>query len=185
VDLGGGPGHEVIGFKVRTSELHSFPHLNYAQNWVNPGAVNRAHLVEDIGADRFLAILNVIIQAAFSFQGMELVCIAASETEKSVSRLSLSATVNVILSPRRNIAKAVRRVFYRIMVFYASGILNSLAQGLKPFLDARHSYDRIARSVRQPSAALQYAFLRRIFAFDGLTTLQGLARPLSRHSSLP
>jgi amino acid transporter len=38
--------------------------------------------VEDLGADRFFAILNVIIQAAFSFQGMELVCIAASETEK-------------------------------------------------------------------------------------------------------
>ncbi|KAJ6485637.1 general APC amino acid permease [Mycena sanguinolenta] len=91
VDLGGGPSHEVIGFKF----------------WVNPGAVNRAHLVGDLGADRFLAILNVIIQAAFSFQGMELVCIAASETE----------------NPRRNIAKAVRRVFYRIVVFYMFGIL--------------------------------------------------------------
>ncbi|KAF7317695.1 General APC amino acid permease [Mycena kentingensis (nom. inval.)] len=59
------------------------------------------------GSDRFLAILNVVIQAAFSFQGMELVCIAASETE----------------NPRRNIAKAVRRVFYRIVVFYMLGIL--------------------------------------------------------------
>jgi len=38
---------------------------------------------------------------------MELVVIAASETE----------------SPRRNIAKAVRRVFYRILVFYILGIL--------------------------------------------------------------
>ncbi|KAJ7173570.1 general APC amino acid permease [Mycena filopes] len=91
IDLGGGPSHERIGFKF----------------WVNPGAVNRAHLVENIGADRFLAIFNVIIQAAFSFQGMELVCIAASETE----------------NPRRNIAKAVRRVFYRIVIFYMLGIL--------------------------------------------------------------
>jgi amino acid transporter len=49
----------------------------------------------------------VIVQAAFSFQGMELVAIAASETE----------------SPRRNIAKAVRRVFYRILIFYMLGIL--------------------------------------------------------------
>ncbi|KAJ7065372.1 general APC amino acid permease [Mycena amicta] len=91
LDLGGGPDHERIGFKF----------------WINPGAINRAHLVKDLGADRFLAILNVVIQAAFSFQGMELVCIAASETE----------------SPRRNIAKAVRRVFYRIVVFYMLGIL--------------------------------------------------------------
>ncbi|KAJ7483172.1 general APC amino acid permease [Mycena latifolia] len=91
VDLGGGPTGERIGFKF----------------WVNPGPVNRANLVQDVGTDRFLAILSVIIQAAFSFQGMELVCIAASETE----------------SPRRNIAKAVRRVFYRILVFYILGVL--------------------------------------------------------------
>jgi len=91
VDLGGGPDHERIGFRF----------------WSNPGAINRAHFVEDGNTDRFLAILNVIIQAAFSFQGMELVCIAASETE----------------NPRRNIAKAVRRVFYRIVVFYMLGIL--------------------------------------------------------------
>ncbi|KAF7289086.1 General APC amino acid permease [Mycena chlorophos] len=91
LDLGGGPDHERIGFKF----------------WINPGAVNRAGLVQDIGADRFFAILKVVIQAAFSFQGMELVCIAASETE----------------NPRRNIAKAVRRVFYRIVVFYMLGIL--------------------------------------------------------------
>ncbi|KAJ7708880.1 general APC amino acid permease [Mycena rosella] len=91
IDLGGGPDHERIGFKY----------------WVNPGPVNRAHLVEDGNTDRFLAILSVVIQAAFSFQGMEMVCIAASETE----------------NPRRNIAKAVRRVFYRIVVFYMLGIL--------------------------------------------------------------
>ncbi|KAJ7777260.1 general APC amino acid permease [Mycena metata] len=91
IDLGGGPNHERIGFKF----------------WINPGAVNRAHLVENVGADRFLAIFNVVIQAAFSFQGMELVCIAASETE----------------NPRRNIKKAVRRVFYRIVTFYMLGIL--------------------------------------------------------------
>ncbi|KAJ7281975.1 general amino acid permease 1 [Mycena rebaudengoi] len=91
VDLGGGPTKEVIGFKY----------------WSSPGAIKGAGLVDDIHGDRFLAIVAVIIQAAFSFQGMELVCIAASETE----------------SPRRNIAKAVHRVFYRILVFYILGIL--------------------------------------------------------------
>lgn len=60
-----------------------------------------------IGLDRFLGILSVIVQAAFSFQGMELVAIAASETE----------------SPRRNIAKAVKRVFVRVCLFYMLGVL--------------------------------------------------------------
>jgi amino acid transporter len=91
IDLGGGPNHDRIGFRY----------------WKHPGAINRAGLVSNINTDRFLAILSVIVQASFSFQGMELVAIAASETE----------------SPRRNIAKAVRRVFYRITIFYVLGIL--------------------------------------------------------------
>jgi amino acid transporter len=92
VDLGGGPQGERIGFRY----------------WKNPGAIAGSGLEpKHVGLDRFLAILSVIVQAAFSFQGMELVVIAASETE----------------SPRRNIAKAVGRVFYRIVIFYILGIL--------------------------------------------------------------
>ncbi|EKM50101.1 uncharacterized protein PHACADRAFT_264640 [Phanerochaete carnosa HHB-10118-sp] len=92
IDLGGGPDHDRIGFRY----------------WKNPGAVAGAGLEpKHVGLDRFLGIIGVIVQAAFSFQGMELVAIAASETE----------------SPRRNIAKAVRRVFWRILVFYILGIL--------------------------------------------------------------
>lgn len=89
VSLGGGPNHERIGFRF----------------WKNPGPIN-AYLVPG-ATGRFLAILRVIVQAAFSFQGMELVAVAASET----------------VHPRRNIAKAVKRVFYRIIVFYVLGIL--------------------------------------------------------------
>ncbi|KAF8805114.1 hypothetical protein BYT27DRAFT_7192752, partial [Phlegmacium glaucopus] len=92
IDLGGGPDHDRIGFRF----------------WKHPGPIARAGLVHShIGVDCFLAILGVIVQAAFSFQGMELVVIAASETE----------------SPRRNITKAVNRVFYRILIFYILGIL--------------------------------------------------------------
>lgn len=91
VDLGGGPDHSRRGF----------------QYWKNPGPIAGAGLVSSVPTDRFLGILSVFVQAAFSFQGMELVAIAASETE----------------SPRTNIAKAVRRVFYRIVVFYILGIL--------------------------------------------------------------
>lgn len=93
IDLGGGPNHERIGFRY----------------WKNPGPFAQSDLVpaEDVNTGRFLGWLSVIVQAAFSFQGMELVAIAASETE----------------SPRRNISKAVRRVFYRILVFYLLGVL--------------------------------------------------------------
>lgn len=91
IDLGGGPNHDRIGFRY----------------WKNPGALGLAGLVSNVNTDRFLAIMSVIIQAAFSFIGMELVAIAASETE----------------SPRRNIGKAVNRVVYRIVIFYILGIL--------------------------------------------------------------
>ena len=57
ITLGGGPNGTRRGF----------------QYWKNPGAVARAGLVDDVGTDRFLAILSVLVQAAFSFQGMELV----------------------------------------------------------------------------------------------------------------
>jgi len=91
IDVGGGPDHHRIGF----------------QYWRNPGVLAGAGLEpNNIGLDRFLGILSVLVQAAFSFQGMELVAIAASETE----------------NPRRNISKAVRRVFYRILIFYILGI---------------------------------------------------------------
>lgn len=91
IDLGGAPDHHRLGF----------------QYWKNPGVFAGAQLEPNhVGLDRFLGILNVLVQASFSFQGMELVAIAASETE----------------NPRRNIAKAVRRVFFRILVFYILGI---------------------------------------------------------------
>ncbi|OJT02950.1 Dicarboxylic amino acid permease [Trametes pubescens] len=92
IDLGGGPKHDRLGFRY----------------WKNPGPLNGAGLVpKHKSLDQFLGILSVIVQAAFSFQGMELVAIAASET----------------ISPRRNIAKAVRRVFWRILLFYMLGVL--------------------------------------------------------------
>jgi len=101
IDLGGGPNHERLGFRY----------------WNNPGSLNVYLTPTHVGLGRFLAILSVIVQAAFSFQGMELVAVAASETE----------------SPRRNIAKAVRRVFYRILVFYLLGTL--ITGMLVPFND--------------------------------------------------
>ncbi|OSD05392.1 general amino acid permease 1 [Trametes coccinea BRFM310] len=103
IDLGGGPNHQRLGFHV--TELT--PCLK-SQYWKHPGPLNGAGLEPNHPSlDRFLGILSVLVQAAFSFQGMELVAIAASET----------------VSPRRNIAKAVRRVFWRILLFYLLGVL--------------------------------------------------------------
>ena len=60
IDLGGGPDHQRKGF----------------QYWRNPGAFAGAGLEPDhIGLDRFLGMLNVLVQAGFSFQGLELTAV--------------------------------------------------------------------------------------------------------------
>ncbi|KAG2355226.1 amino acid permease-domain-containing protein [Suillus spraguei] len=82
IDLGGAPNHQRLGF----------------QYWNNPGAFAGPGLELRYPAlDSFLGIWSVITQAGFAYQGIEIVAVAASETE----------------NPRRNIAKAIRRVFYR------------------------------------------------------------------------
>ncbi|KAF9784365.1 general amino acid permease 1 [Thelephora terrestris] len=92
VDLGGGPDHDRRGFRY----------------WKNPGAFNQLGLEPTKpNLDRFLAIMSSIVQAAFGFSGIEIVAVAASETE----------------NPRRNVVKAVRRVFWRIFLFYICGTL--------------------------------------------------------------
>jgi yeast amino acid transporter len=83
IDLGGGPDHKRIGFA----------------NWAHPGAFAHAD------GNAVLGVLAATLLAAFAFRGMELVAIAAAETE----------------NPRRNMRKAVRRVFWRISVFYLLG----------------------------------------------------------------
>lgn len=60
---------------------------------------------------RFLGFLYVVIFASFTFGGIEMVAAAAGEAE----------------NPRKNIPKAVKRVFWRIGLFY---ILGSLALGM-------------------------------------------------------
>lgn len=60
IDLGGGPNHERLGFRY----------------WKNPGALAPSPLTpNNIPLGRFLGILSVLVQAAFAFQGMELVAV--------------------------------------------------------------------------------------------------------------
>ncbi|QDS35780.1 amino acid permease [Brevibacillus brevis] len=55
----------------------------------------------------FMALLGVFMIAGFSFQGTELVGVAAGESE----------------DPARNIPKAIRQIFWRILIFYILAIL--------------------------------------------------------------
>lgn len=76
----------------------------------------------------FLAIFGIFLAAGFSFQGTELLGITAGETK----------------DPGKNIPKAVRSVFWRILLFY---ILSILAIGLLiPYTDPRLLSEDVAVS---------------------------------------
>lgn len=101
IDLGGGPTHDRLGFRY----------------WKHPGAMRQYKNTGDAG--RFLGLFSTLVNAAFSYGGVEMVAVAAGEAE----------------DPRRNIPKAVRRVFWRILFFY---VLGSLAIGvLLPYTEER------------------------------------------------
>lgn len=55
----------------------------------------------------FLAVFGVFMTAGFSFQGTELIGIAAGESE----------------DPAKNVPKAVKQIFWRILIFYILSIL--------------------------------------------------------------
>jgi amino acid transporter len=71
----------------------------------NPGAMKTIIAKGDAG--RFLGLFSTLVNAAFSYGGVEMVAVAAGEAE----------------NPRKNIPKAVRRVFWRILFFYCLGSL--------------------------------------------------------------
>lgn len=72
--------------------------------WRNPGPMNE--YLKEGALGRFLGFWKVFIQATFAYGGSEMVVVASGETE----------------NPRRNIPKAVRRVFWRIAIFYVLSI---------------------------------------------------------------
>ncbi|KAL5488326.1 hypothetical protein ACEPAI_6434 [Sanghuangporus weigelae] len=72
--------------------------------WDHPGPFTQYN--EIAGAEgRFLGWWAVMTQAAFSFIGTEIVAIAAGEAK----------------NPRRNLPKAIKRVYVRILLFYIGG----------------------------------------------------------------
>lgn len=90
ITLGGAPDHERIGFRY----------------WKNPGPFTDYNGIKG-STGHFLAFFSAMINASFSFIGVETVVVAAAET----------------INPHRSIPKAVHRVTYRIMFFYVLGTL--------------------------------------------------------------
>jgi amino acid transporter len=74
-------------------------------NWVHPGPFAPS-LLEQVNNDmplaKFIGFWSVLIQAGFSYQGTELVGIAAGETA----------------NPRKTIPSAIRKTFYRILFLF-------------------------------------------------------------------
>lgn len=66
-----------------------------------------APFLGDGAAGQFLTVLGVFLIAGFSFQGTELIGITAGESE----------------NPEKSIPKAVKQVFWRILIFYILAIL--------------------------------------------------------------
>ncbi|EFX05002.1 amino acid permease [Grosmannia clavigera kw1407] len=90
ITSGGGPNHKSIGFKY----------------WHHPGAwVDYDGITGSTG--HFLGFLSALVNASYSFVGVETVVISAAES----------------VNPHRSIPKAANRVTYRIGFFYILGAL--------------------------------------------------------------
>jgi amino acid transporter len=89
---GGGPDKDAIGFRY----------------WRNPGPFNQMKAGDGFVGGRwgqFLAFWNVFVQAAFSFIGTEIIGTTLGEAE----------------NPRRTVPRAIKRVFWRLVIFYVLG----------------------------------------------------------------
>ncbi|KAJ7067987.1 amino acid permease [Mycena amicta] len=74
--------------------------------WKHPGPFVQYNDIPG-AKGRFLGWWAVMTQAAFSYIGTEIVAIAAGEAK----------------NPRRNLPKAIRRVYIRILLFYIGGVI--------------------------------------------------------------
>lgn len=68
------------------------------------------YLLKQVGGDEHLSIFlgfwSTLTNALFAYIGTELIGVTVGEAE----------------NPRKNIPKAIRRTFYRILVFYIGGV---------------------------------------------------------------
>jgi amino acid transporter len=93
IDLGGNPRHDRIGFR-------------YWQPPNGPMGTYKQNIVQDTSLSTFLGFWSVMINALFAYIGTELIGVTVGEAE----------------NPRRNIPRAIRKTFWRIVVFYVGGV---------------------------------------------------------------
>ncbi|ESK87570.1 amino acid transporter [Moniliophthora roreri MCA 2997] len=88
--------------------------------WINPGPFSQFNSISG-AKGQFLGWWAVMTQATFSFIGTETVAIAAGEAK----------------NPRRNVPKAIKRVYIRILLFYIGGtfIIGLLVPSNEPRLN--------------------------------------------------
>ncbi|KAG0290789.1 hypothetical protein BGZ96_005764 [Linnemannia gamsii] len=86
-----------------------FLYIGGAIGTVAPGELKPGPEIFDLDPFHggFTALFSIFLNAGFSFQGAELVGIAAGETK----------------NPRKNVPRAIRQVFWRILMFYVLTIL--------------------------------------------------------------
>ncbi|KAG6820604.1 hypothetical protein H0H93_014520 [Arthromyces matolae] len=93
IDLGGNPKHDRIGFRY----------------WKHPNGPMGSYLQDQVHNEHlsiFLGFWATLTNALFAYIGTELVGITVGEAE----------------NPRKNIPRAIRRTFFRILVFYVGGV---------------------------------------------------------------
>ncbi|ODQ66100.1 amino acid permease [Nadsonia fulvescens var. elongata DSM 6958] len=94
IALGGGPDHDRRGFRY----------------WRNPGAFKeftKGDIHMHGAKGKFVAWASVLVTAVFAYLGTELVGVTVGEAQ----------------NPRRNIPRAIKLTFYRIIIFYCVSIL--------------------------------------------------------------
>ncbi|KAJ7470714.1 dicarbixylic amino acid permease [Mycena latifolia] len=93
IDLGGNPKHDRIGFRY----------------WKAPNGPMGHYLLSVVHKESlsiFLGFWSTMVNALFAFIGTELI----------------GVTVGEVQNPRKNIPIAIRRTFFRILVFYVGGV---------------------------------------------------------------
>lgn len=74
--------------------------------WKDPGAFKPYKGIADPSKGKFVSFVNVLVTAVFAYSGTELVGITVAEAE----------------NPRRNVPKAIKLTFYRILIFYVLSV---------------------------------------------------------------
>jgi yeast amino acid transporter len=93
IDLGGNPKHDRIGFRY----------------WNPPTGPMGGYLLAQVHNKRlavFLGFWSTLTNALFAYIGTELIGVTVGEAQ----------------NPRKNIPMAIRRTFFRILVFYVGGV---------------------------------------------------------------